>query len=358
MLIVKLVLRLGLLFTGIMLVLSAGMVIFGKAQADSWVMTYATRDDNGVWRVYLLDMQHTLTHYIRRDYLPDTRRARRSFPILSPTGRHIIESYSGDLTLYDLQNDRHYDLGSGSLPEWSPDGALLAYEDGQQVYIMPLREDGSPGEVFNVSAPLRQAGFNSLAWSPDGEHLVFDSFETYGNGGWMKFYIVARDGSNLRPLAVNTTRSNMTLRIDAAWSPDNQRLAVTLYQDDGLDVYTVRVDDDDTLTQVTDHTNGDVNPVWSPNGRHLAFMTNEGATPYNLYVMDTTTQTIHGPLDYALASRSPDSLQWSPDGRSLAYISWEDGQIYRINADGSGRSRVTTDINIHYRTWLLPSNSG
>ena len=45
---------------------------------------------------------------------------------------------------------------------------------------------------------------------------------------------------------------------------------------------------------------------------------------------------------------------WSPDGKQLAYVTWSDqakdgGNIYRVNADGSGQAEKLTNVAAFYR---------
>lgn len=82
-----------------------------------------------------------------------------------------------------------------------------------------------------------------------------------------------------------------------------------------------------------------LSPVWSPDGRELAFMSWRGRQPA-VYVMSAEGElgvlnTVGGEL-----SSAPD---WSPDGRQLAYTSDVDGntEIYVLNRD-TGRNRRLT----------------
>lgn len=62
----------------------------------------------------------------------------------------------------------------------------------------------------------------------------------------------------------------------------------------------------------------DTSPIWSPDGKKLAFLSDrDGTTQIHVMWMDTreVAQLTH-------LERSPDSLQWSPDGRKLVFTSF------------------------------------
>ena len=93
----------------------------------------------------------------------------------------------------------------------------------------------------------------------------------------------------------------------------------------------------------------------SPDGRLLAFVALDqlyvgelvpsagGTGAAKLAVRNTRRLTRGGMVEHAPV--------WSPDGRSIAYVTWTDtagGNIYRINADGSGQPERLTRASAYY----------
>src|SRR5690348_4031851 len=97
------------------------------------------------------------------------------------------------------------------------------------------------------------------------------------------------------------------------------------------DVYVVRTDGRWILRKKTRLNEAD--PVWSPDGRHIAF---EGWTIPNEADASIYTMNPDGTHRRRLArGRGP---QWSPDGRRIAYV--KDG-IYVMNSNGTRQKRLT-----------------
>ena len=136
--------------------------------------------------------------------------------------------------------------------------------------------------------------------------------------------------------------STLVLVADAAaTSPANaprtavRQIAFAVHHGDGdapWDIYVVRTDGRWVVKKTTKGLDED-DPVWSPDGRHIAF---DG-------------WTIPGGADTSIYTMNPDGThrrriargygpQWSPDGRRIAY----DGSngVYVINVDGTGKKRV------------------
>ena len=72
-----------------------------------------------------------------------------------------------------------------------------------------------------------------------------------------------------------------------------------------------------TNSKITFSPNIDENPVWSPDGRQIAFCSNRDGEFFQLYLKDASGAGEEQRLGFE--SRHQDPLDWSPDGRYLVY---------------------------------------
>jgi Tol biopolymer transport system component len=108
-----------------------------------------------------------------------------------------------------------------------------------------------------------------------------------------------------------------------------------------VEIFVVNADGSG-LRNLTGNAGGNF-PVWSPDGRQIAFSRDNGSTP-NLYVMNADgsgqRRVTQEPIPVWGAS-------WSPDGRRLTFASGVVGignvWVYVVNVDGSGQQQLTRD---------------
>ena len=100
----------------------------------------------------------------------------------------------------------------------SPDGEELAFvaaEPGKQVLNVMLLDGGSIREIARPNGIFR----NTLAWTPDGRHLLFGAWE---NNSKSKIWVVSADGGEPRKLDLDIYKiEGLTVR------PDGKRIAFT-----------------------------------------------------------------------------------------------------------------------------------
>ena len=72
---------------------------------------------------------------------------------------------------------------------------------------------------------------------------------------------------------------------------------------------------------------------WSPNGRYLAYASNENAAFYNIYVMDMRTKQRWQLTDHSANDTTP---TWAPEGTEIAFVSNRSGKyrVYKMDING------------------------
>jgi TolB protein len=141
------------------------------------------------------------------------------------------------------------------------------------------------------------------------------AFAAFRNGQW-DLYSVADDGGDIRQLTDDSDQER-----DPAWSPDGKKLAFAARRNRNWDVYVLDTDDG-SVARLTDGPHYDGAPAWSPDGQRIAFESYR-AGDLDIWVMDAS-----GGQQTNLTDGEPAGdfgPAWSPDGRYIAFSSWRTG---------------------------------
>lgn len=201
------------------------------------------------------------------------------------------------------------------------------------------------------------------AWSPAGDTIAFSRYSDDEGKGDARLWLVKSDGSEARRLFATQPRG----RNDFAptWSPDGARIAFSRIRI-GRDRYAMSIvsaaaDGSNQRTVYSEAANVDdenaelaflYSPAWSPDGQQILFTRSaEGlANAENLrpalYVAPATGGTAR------LLARDARDGEWSPDGTRIAFTGVDTGRacdgdcefagdLYVMNADGTGRTQLT-----------------
>jgi Tol biopolymer transport system component len=132
------------------------------------------------------------------------------------------------------------------------------------------------------------------------------------------------------------------------WSPDGRRIAFARWRGGNDDLYVMNADGSGQRN-LTRNPALDGGPVWSPDGRRIAFARLPGGShelPADLYVMNSD-----GSGQRRLVRRGFGS-SWSPDWRRIAFLSGSKLaalNVFVMNADGSDRrvlARAGTSFHV------------
>jgi TolB protein len=235
-------------------------------------------------------------------------------PTWAPDGRRIaFTSYrppvkgamlNPNLYIYDLAKNARSVLtaakGINSGADFHPREEKIAYTFSQngkpEIYILDL---GS-----KVRKPFTRTQFFSVEpdWSPDGLKLAYSSSLT----GRPHLYVANADGSGA---AVQLTKVGV-YNSSPKWNPRGDRLAFSGQENMANNFNIFLIDPNGSnLVRITDGTHSSENPVFSPDGRHIAFSSNREGK-YRIYVMTAQGTNIR-PLS---PTRLGDCKQpsWSP----------------------------------------------
>ena len=202
---------------------------------------------------------------------------------VSPDGRYIayINWENGNLGVHDLKTNENRELTTGGgwepphtwaeYPLWSPDSRRIAYAwyVGSKQDLRVVTLDGAQPRVI-VEAESEVEFAYPLDWSPDGRRILASVQAPSGSD--LAFVGVA-DGS-LQCLPQPTPPSEV-----ASVSPDGKYIAYdTRRTADDRDIFLLDIESGSTSALVQ-HPADDHQPMWSPNGKWLTFIsTRSGET--------------------------------------------------------------------------------
>jgi ABC-type branched-subunit amino acid transport system substrate-binding protein len=211
--------------------------------------------------------------------------------------------------------------------------------------------DAETQQTTQVTSDLEFESTVWLAWSPDGQQIVFDAGSVPETGRFdHKLYLINADGSGLKQLTSGDTND-----IFPAWSPDGNLIAFHR----NCSLWVVRPDGSQPRELLGGTDKFCASTIeWSPDSQRIAFLnkTDDGTVPYQVFVLDpgeTVPRLIHA-FD---RPQEPHLMSWSRDGRQLALWFGEPDQeeVFLINADGSGEPKLMDEHIMEAETvwtWL------
>jgi Tol biopolymer transport system component len=227
------------------------------------------------------------------------------------------------LGVYDRHTGQYTTMssryGSAFRPALSPDGRWLVYGSRHDLHTGLRVRDLESGEERWLAYPVQRDDqesranvdvFPGYSFTPDGNNLVI----SFGGEIWS----VALNGSGQRKIPFT---ADVSLSIGPM-----------------LD-FQFDIEDDATFVvrQIRD-------AVPSPDGRRLAFTALD-----RVYVMDYPAGTPRRLTDADVGEFDP---VWSPDGAAIAWVTWSDttgGDIWRTAADGRDTPLRLTSVSANYR---------
>ena len=227
---------------------------------------------------------------------------------------------------------------------WMPGGHDVAYlidrGDTTWLWRVPVGAPGAAGSGTPVLLTRMLAKAPRL--SNDGKRVA------YSVGAWTqsRLTVSTLDGRNAHALTDSTASW-----FNMAWSPDDQRIAVTrLDPSRSLAVWVMDADGGNAraVTSFADTVGRAQWPTWSPDGKRLAVQVgrydrnDHSRDRSDIWVVDVASgaTTNLTPGDDPWLDETP---SWSPDGKTIVFQSTRSGrfEVWKMNADGSRPQQLT-----------------
>lgn len=275
---------------------------------------------------------------------------RDSYPSLSPDAKQLVfqSNRNGKNQIYimnldDQQIRQLTDLPmGGETPVFSPDGKQIVFaayvgEGDNDVFVMD--SDGN-----NVKRLTHGPGYDGHPhWSADGERIVFNSDRTSPDpeaswsNRWHEIFSMQADGSDIR----QHSRCKAVCTYPGL-SPDGEKIVYRkVTKAPGLDwslgaieknseIFVANIDGSNEIN-ITRNAAFDGWPVWSPDGKQIAFASNRSgpALAGQIWLMkpdgSDLKQLSHGPWSHAQPS-------WSKDGQTIYTYQFQETENYEFGS--------------------------
>src|SRR5580704_7517014 len=276
----------------------------------------------------------------------------------APMGFDGSMSSDGNKIVLDVENRwdvelRHY-RGGQNMPLDILDLKTLAELQLPNERSMDIRPVWQGNEIFFLSdrdfimnvwayslanSSLRQVTHlkeGDIKWlTGNGSELVYE------RGGYLYQLDPANGSAKQLEITVHgdfpwaeTHWENVTTRMeDASLSPTGKRILTEARGD----IFTIPVEDGDPRNLTQSPGVADRRPIWSPDGKQIAWFSDKGGEGYSLYLSDQEGKTEPRRISIGESKLAWEPC-WSPDGK---YIAFDDNKV-RIQVVEVATGKITT----------------
>ncbi|GEM_PF-746501 len=227
-------------------------------------------------------------------------------------------------------------------PSLSPDGTRVAYtvqvENSLDLVVTEIESGETDRLTESPEFELQPV------WSPDGSKLAFLS----NINGTFDLFVMDADGSNVRPL-VQLPESDERL---GGWSPDGSKIVFVSETQTEQAIMVVDVESGE-VQELTRRAGVEANPTYSPDGTRIAFYSDRArpGEDLELYVMGADGSDVRPLTD---DPQAPSFFPvWSPDGRWIAYAMLQGQQYVVVQRQvESGLERRISGVDGIVTSWV------
>ena len=223
-----------------------------------------------------------------------------------------------------LYKDKNFNI----LPRWSPDASSILFTS--------LTGKGSQIKQLIISSLHVKILFSDLGklsggtWSKSGKQIIL----TLTKSGNPDLYLLQLNGGAAKRLTFRTSSES-----NPRWSPDGSRLLFVSNRSGTVQIYQ-RILASGEIFRMTFEGSYNVEPSWSNDGAHIVFSGITEEKKFHIFMMDREGEFVQQLTNGDVSAEQP---VWSPNGRQILYVSkiGYDQKLFIIRADGSFKRRLT-----------------
>jgi tricorn protease len=324
---------------------------------DSRAVLFATqRGEDFMGKLYLVNIDDAKERNAGADmgvyatFSPDGRKLAINRKSQAYWRKYYRGSYQSDVTVMEIAAKKFTDLtdfdGMDSWPMWSTDGHIYFVSDREgngltNIWRVPERG----GKAERVTS-FKSGDVRWPAMSADGKVIVFE----HDFGIW-KLELATRRVTPIKLEIAAETQENLTeVREfnsqvdDYHLAPSGRRIVFSIHGE----IFTAPVEEGD-LRQITDSPWRDKDPLYSPDGKWIAFISDRsGREELYLTAADGTTE----PKQLTDLDVLKFSFSWSPDSKEIAFTA-SDNKLRKINVESKQLTELSSSKygNIGLPVW-------
>jgi serine/threonine-protein kinase len=237
-------------------------------------------------------------------------------------------------------------------------GAQIAFSSSGTLLYLSGPSTNWESAVFwmerdGKTVPLRRvpARYTNIRLSPDGRRLAMNLLDANREDIWV--YECQRDTTSR--FTFGTAQNSKPV-----WTPDGLRIAFgsDCAKPGVLNIYWQRADGAGEVQRLTESNNRQRLGSWHPSGRFLAFAEAHPQTGWDIMILPMEGSEVAGwkpgkPFVFLNSPNTASNPAFSPDGRWLAFMSDESGKVevyVRPFPGPGGRWQISTNGG-YYPTW-------
>lgn len=214
------------------------------------------------------------------------------------------------------------------LPRWSPDASSILFTS--------LTSKGSQIKQLTIDTLQVKTLFSDLGklsggtWSKSGKQIIL----TLTKSGNPDLYLLQLNGGAAKRLTFRTSSES-----NPRWSPDGGRLLFVSNKSGNPQIYQ-RILATGEIFRMTFEGSYNVEPSWSNDGAYIVYSGITEEKKFQIFMMDREGEFVQQLTNSGISAEQP---VWSPNGRQILYVSnvEHDQKLFLIRADGSFKRRLT-----------------